>query len=269
MTDPLKLMCLLAHPDDESLGTGGVLAHYGAEGVETYVVTATRGQRGWRGVPTPDPGEEAYGRYRETELRAATAVLGVRELTLLDYVDGDLDLADPAEVQGLLARHLRRVRPQVVVTFGPDGAYGHPDHIAISQFAAGAIVLAADPQAAVPGGLPAHRVSKFYYMLDTRNFIAAYGQLFSEPVMQVDGLERRSPGWPDWMVTTTLDTDAHWRTVARAIGCHASQLVGFEDFAAKLEQHHTIILGRPNFYRAFSLVTAGRQLETDLFAGLR
>jgi len=269
MTDALKLMCLFAHPDDESLGTGGLLAKYSAEGVETYVVTATRGQRGWRGLPAPHPGEDAFGRYREAELRAATAALGVHELTVLDYVDGDLDQADPAEVQGLLARHLRRVRPQVVVTFGPDGSYGHPDHIAICQFATGATMLAADPHAAVEGGLPPHRVSKLYYMLDTVEFMAAYSAIFSEPVMPVDGLERRAPGWPDWMVTTAIDADAHWRTAARAITCHASQLVGFEDFAAKLEQHHALVLGCQTYYRAFSHVTAGRRRETDLFAGLR
>jgi LmbE family N-acetylglucosaminyl deacetylase len=269
MTEPLKLMCLFAHPDDESLGTGGILAKYSAEGVETYVVTATRGEYGWHGLPDPDPGPEAFGRYRETELRAATAVLGVRDLTVLDYVDGNLDQADPAEVQGLLAAQLRRVRPQVVVTFGPDGSYGHPDHIAICQFATGATVLAADPQAAVPGGWPAHRVSKLYYLMDTLELLALYNTMFPELVMHVDGVDRRGQGWADWMITTRIDADAHWRTAARAIACHASQIVGFENFEAQLAQNHTLLVGNQTYYRAFSFVNSGRQPETDLFAGLR
>ena len=71
-------------------------------------------------------------------------MLGVREVSLLDYHDQDLDRADSREAVGRVAAHLRRCRPDVVVTFGPDGAYGHPDHIAISQFTTAAIVAAAD-----------------------------------------------------------------------------------------------------------------------------
>src|SRR6187401_166300 len=126
-------MCVLAHPDDESLGNGGTLARYAAEGVETYLATATRGERGWNGPPDAYPGPEALGRTREAELRAAAAELGLREVSFLDYIDGDLDQADPAEAVGRIGAVLRRVRPHVVITFGPDGAYGHPDHIAICQ----------------------------------------------------------------------------------------------------------------------------------------
>src|SRR5579859_299068 len=116
--EPLRLMAILAHPDDESMGVGGVLAKYGAEGVETYLVTATRGEYGWQGVPAPDPGPDALGKLREQELMAAAKVLGLREVCLLDYIDGHLDDAPPAEVIAKLVGHLRRVRPQVVVTFG-------------------------------------------------------------------------------------------------------------------------------------------------------
>ena len=139
---PPKLMAVLAHPDDESLGMGATLAKYAAAGVEIFVVTATRGERGrYRGHArgsAEHPGPAALATMRETELRAAAAVLGVRELTLLDYHDGELDGADPREAASAIARHVRRIRPDVVVTFGPDGAYGHPDHIAISQFATAA-----------------------------------------------------------------------------------------------------------------------------------
>src|SRR5262245_48764454 len=127
----LRLMAVLAHPDDESLGFGGTLARYAAEGVETYLVTATRGEHGWFGDPAEYPGPEALGRIREAELQAAANVLKLCEIRFLDYIDGDLDKADPREAVAKIVGHLRRVRPDVVLTFDPNGAYGHPDHIAI------------------------------------------------------------------------------------------------------------------------------------------
>src|SRR6185369_14573015 len=144
MTAALRLMCVLAHPDDESLGTGGILAKYASEGVATYVVTATRGERGRFDDTGVSPGPAIVGRAREAELRAAAAALGVREVAFLDYLDAQLDRADPNEAVEKIAAHIRRVRPHVVVTFDPFGAYGHPDHIAISQFTTAAIVRAAD-----------------------------------------------------------------------------------------------------------------------------
>ena len=139
-----RLMAVLAHPDDESLGFGGTLARYSAEGVETYLVTATRGERGRFFSPDRKAEPAEVGCAREAELRAAAAVLGTREVFILGYPDGAVDQVDPAIAIGEIVRHIRRVRPHVVVTFGPDGAYGHPDHIAISQFTTAAVVCAAD-----------------------------------------------------------------------------------------------------------------------------
>src|SRR5262245_42839261 len=138
MSEPLRLMAVLAHPDDETLGFGGALAKYQSEDVETHVLTATRGQRGRFGDGTTHPGPEALGRIREAELRAAAKELRVHDVRLLDYMDGSLDQADPKEAVAGIAAHLRRVRPHVVVTFAQDGGYGHPDHIAICQFATAA-----------------------------------------------------------------------------------------------------------------------------------
>src|SRR5689334_17739845 len=126
MPEPLRLLAILAHPDDESLGNGGALARAAAEGVATYLLTATRGERGWPGDPAQYPGLEALGRIRTAELEAAAAVLGIREVAFLDYIDGDLDQADPQEAVAKIVRYIRRVRPQVILTFPPDGAYGHP-----------------------------------------------------------------------------------------------------------------------------------------------
>lgn len=142
----LRLMYVLAHPDDETLGGGGPLARYAAEGVGTYLVTATRGERGWWGPLAENPGLQAVGALREAELRCAAEALGLREVSLLDLIDGEVDQADPGPVIAAIARHIRRVRPQVVVTFGPEGVYGHPDHIAISQLATAAAVAAADAE---------------------------------------------------------------------------------------------------------------------------
>ena len=98
MADTLKLMAVLAHPDDESLGTGGILAKYAAEGVETFLVTATRGERGWVGDEHQHPDLEVLGQIREAELQAATEILGISSVDFLGYIDGELDQADPAEV---------------------------------------------------------------------------------------------------------------------------------------------------------------------------
>jgi LmbE family N-acetylglucosaminyl deacetylase len=92
-------------------------------------VTATRGERGRFGESGEKPPPDVVGRVREAELREAARVLGVREINFLGYHDGDL------EAVTRIAEHLRRVKPHVVITFGPEGAYGHPDHIAISHCA--------------------------------------------------------------------------------------------------------------------------------------
>lgn len=266
MSTQLKLMCVLAHPDDESLGTGGILAKYAAEGVETYLVTATRGERGWFGAEQDYPGPEALGRQREAELRAAAQVLGLQEIAFLDYRDGELDQADPAQVIGQIVTHLRRLRPQVVVTFDPAGAYGHPDHIAICQFTTAAVVAAADP--AFGDQQPPHRVYKLYYMAETEEKTAAYQAAFGELVMHVNGQARQAVSWPDWAITTRIDTLAYWQQVWQAVSCHQSQLPGYQALQNLPPEHHQNLWGSQTYYRLFSLVNGGRQPEQDLFEGL-
>jgi LmbE family N-acetylglucosaminyl deacetylase len=176
-------MLVAAHPDDETLGFGGVLARYASEGVETTLLTATRGQAGRFQGLRPDhpdhPGPAELGRRREGELRAAAQALGVGRVTLLDYQDQQLDRADPRDAVARIAAEIRTARPQVVMTFAPDGAYGHPDHIAISQFTTAAIVAAAD---ASFGRGPAHRVSKLYYLAWGERAFAAYQPAFKKLV---------------------------------------------------------------------------------------
>jgi len=269
MADSLKLMCILAHPDDESLGTGGILAKYGAEGVETCLITATRGERGWMGDEKDDPGLDALGRLRTAELEAATRVLGVRELIFLDYIDGDLDRAEAAEAIGKIATHVRRRRPHVVVTFDPFGAYGHPDHIAISQFTLAALVAAADPNYERANGAAPHRVAKLYYMADRKELMHAYQSVLGDITMDVDGVVRDAQSWEDWAITTRIDAAAYWRQVWRAAACHRSQLPGLAQMNELPEETHLTLWGYPTFYRAYSFVNGGRQVEQDLFEGLR
>src|SRR5690349_20553481 len=116
MAEPLRLMGIFPHPDDETFGVGGTFAHYAAQGVETSLLCATRGERGWGGPEAEYPGLEGLGKIREGELRAAAAALGIKELHFLDYIDGDLDQANPAEAISRIVPHIRRIRPQVVMT---------------------------------------------------------------------------------------------------------------------------------------------------------
>jgi LmbE family N-acetylglucosaminyl deacetylase len=270
-----RLMAVLAHPDDESLGVGGTLAKYASEGVEVFLLTATRGDGGrYRGHPREHhehPGPAALANIREMELRAAVSVLGVRELSLLDYRDQHLDRANPREAVGGIVKHLRRIRPDVVLTFGPDGAYGHPDHIAISQFTTAAIVASADSAFAVDGvdavG-PPHAVSKLYYIAWPDSTWAAYQAAFRKMVSTIDGHERQAMPWPDWAITTVIDTRDFWSTVWRAISCHESQVTAYERLKELSPEHHEALWGRQSFYRAFSTVNGGRTRETDLFEGI-
>jgi LmbE family N-acetylglucosaminyl deacetylase len=256
----LRLMCVLAHPDDESLGTGGTLAKYAAEGVDTYLVTATRGERGRFGDSGERPAPDVVGRTREAELMAAAKELGLREVELLGYPDGALDAVDPAKAQEAIAGHLRRVRPHVVITFGPEGAYGHPDHIATSQLATAAVVRAADREFAV---------SKLYYIAWSARTWSAYQAAVKKLTSTVDGVERQVTPSPDWAITTRIDTSAVWPTVWRAVQCHRTQMSVYKNLEHLPPEHHRSLWGAQEFYRAFSLVNGGRTRESDLFEGLR
>ena len=271
--EPLRLMAVLAHPDDESLGVGTTLARYAAEGVETHVVTATLGQAGRYSGIRPDetghPGAEGLGAIREGELREAVAALGVHGLTLLRFMDGRLDQADPLELSARVARCIREVRPHVVITFAPDGGYGHPDHIAISQATTAAIVGAAGAGDTPGDGPPPHAVSKLYWMAWTESIWHAYRSVFQTLGATVDGVARSVLPWPDWEITTELDTRAHWETAWSAVRCHASQIATYEKLRDLPAEDHEALWGRQTFYRVFSRVNGGRRRETDLFEGLR
>jgi LmbE family N-acetylglucosaminyl deacetylase len=273
-TNTQRLMAVLAHPDDESLGVGGTLAKYAAEGVDVFLLTATRGEAGrFRGLAADDhrhPGRAALAEIREAELRAAASQLGVKEAVVLGYPDLQLDRADPREIVAQIAAYLRCVRPDVIVTFGPDGAYGHPDHVAISQFTTAAVVAAADAAfrcASDPAARP-HSVTKLYYLAWPESTWTAYQAAIRKLSVTVDNVERQATPWPDWAITTAIDTRDVWPIVWRAVSCHESQLSSYERLRDLSPEHHRALWGRQSFYRVLSTVNGGRARESDLFEGI-
>ena len=264
-----RLLVSFAHPDDESMGMGGTLAKYAAQGVETYCLCASRGERGWFGPEEQNPGPEKLGQIRTQEMESAVRELGMAGLEFLDYIDGEVDQADPAEIIGKIVVHIRSIRPQVVVTFPPDGNYGHPDHIAIGQFTAAAIVCAADASYEDAERLPAYRVQKLYYMVDSENFINLVAPYMEDMSFPVDDQVRGEVPWKEWMVTTRIEMAEYCPTAWRAIQCHQSQLPSLGALAEMHEDAAAAVLAmQGTFYRAFSLVNGGRKLETDLFEGI-
>ncbi len=185
-----RLLGIFAHPDDESRIVGGTLAKYASEGVTISLVVATRGEVGSCGEP-PLCTPEELPQVREAELRDACAILGVHDLTILDYRDGTLADVDGDALTGQLVTAIRRVRPQVVLTFGPEGRTLHPDHIVIHETATAAFQLAADPHAYPEHGLPSFAATKLYYS--------------AIPDSQARATNWRFPSIPDDEVTVTLD----------------------------------------------------------------
>src|SRR5215471_12412073 len=127
-----RILAVFAHPDDEVFCCGGTLAKYVAGGAEATILTATRGEAGQirdASIAT----RATLGQVREAELRRAAACLGVQRVDVLDHIDGTLRDLDQEALADEVAAEIEAVDPDVVITFGADGAYGHPDHIAIGE----------------------------------------------------------------------------------------------------------------------------------------
>ncbi|GAB1820585.1 PIG-L family deacetylase [Herbidospora sp. RD11066] len=268
----LTLMAVHAHPDDEVMTTGGVFAHYAAQGVRTVLVTCTNGEQGDGpgGVKPGQPGhdEEAVAKLRLTELRESAAHLGISDVEPLGYRDSGMDGWDgnsherafanvPVdEAAERVAELMRKYRPQVVVTYDENGGYGHPDHIQAHRVAARAVELS---------GVPA----KFYYAATTLSSMqAAYDGMVAAgmDVSEWQGFEE----WctPDDKVNAVIDTSAYVGHKAKAIGAHASQ--GDSAFFLGLPpdtQH--LMFSEEAFTLVSSSVPAHDGVEDDLFHGLR
>lgn len=191
-----RLLCVLAHPDDEVFCAGGTLARAAAMGIETMVVSATRGEAGQiqdAGLAT----RSTLGQVREQELRQSTQHLGVHHTVCLDYGDGTLADVDPTRLVKDVTRIIRRFQPDTVITFGPDGAYGHPDHIAIGVATTEAVKIAGDARCFpehLAEGLTPYTPGCLYFSAFPRR-----QQLLSERLVQwLTALRQRFQGTADF-----------------------------------------------------------------------
>ena len=160
-----RLLCITAHPDDEAGAFGGTLSLYADRSVETSVICLTAGTAAKnRGSAQTD---EELAELRTAELLDSCKFLGVKHCEVLNYPDSKLDRASFYEVVGHLVLGIRRLRPHVVLTFGPDGGLtGHPDHAMAGAFATQAFEWAGRPDRypmQLEQGLKPHRAQKLYY----------------------------------------------------------------------------------------------------------
>ncbi len=269
---PLTLMAIFAHPDDEAFGVGGTLTKYAAQGVGVHLVTATRGEAG--GISDPALATPAnLPSVREQELRCACQAYGIEPPHFLGYTDGQMAIAHQGQAVGKVVRLLREIRPQVVITFGPDGIYGHYDHIAAHRWATIAIELAADPDCfpEKPGqACQPHQVSKVYYRVLLEEDVASMAQGGKRPAAMMDGVPFYMVGYKTREITTTIDVRDYAEAKLRGIRCHATQLGADDRFAqAPEEVLHEPMFSREHFILRNSTVGWPQGTETDLFAGLR
>lgn len=232
MSEAPTLLAVFAHPDDESLVLGGTLARYAAEGWRTALICATRGDWG----PISDETLADYsnlGSVREAELRAACEVLGVSWLRFLDIedacVEAVLGTPDETEILAKLVQAIRELRPALVITFGPDGLYGHPDHIAIGHLATQACRLAGD-QTAFPAQLlaggAAPQVPELFYATVPQGYYANLITALSENHLPTGlwGLSPERFGVASVELDMTLDITPFLVQKLAALRCHRTQL---------------------------------------------
>jgi LmbE family N-acetylglucosaminyl deacetylase len=198
---PGPILLVFAHPDDESSSVGGTTAKYTERGVSVDLICATRGEKGTR---LDVPPEVDISIVREAGLRAAAAVTGIREIYLLGYMDGCLEKVDTGEIASRILNIMRHVQPEIVITFGPDGISGHPDHKAISN----AATLAFDMSTEAGTG-----PRKLYYVTIPESVLTDLGGENANGVMTR----------PDDEVTAIIDISGHLDTKIRALQAHSSQ----------------------------------------------
>jgi LmbE family N-acetylglucosaminyl deacetylase len=274
-------MAVHAHPDDEAISTGGVLARYGDEGIRTVLVTCTDGACG-DGPDGVKPGEPGHDRekvvaVRTAELERSCQALGVDHLELLGYRDsgmmgwpqndapGSFWTTPIEEAAAKLAELLRRYEPQVVVTYDPNGFYGHPDHIQAHRITVAAVEMTDIP-------------AKLYYTAVPRSRLLEFGKRLQELGIEMpaagddgDGAEVTGPreewGTPDDEVTTWIDVAGEADRKFDSLEAHASQSDNIF-FLRMGRPAFKELMGSEMFMRVRDRTGAGLP-EEDLFAGLR
>ena len=245
----LRLLCVTAHPDDEAGGFGGSLLFYASRGVETHVLCLTPGQAATnRGGARSD---EELAAMRRAEFQASCRVLRIASGEVLDYPDARLDRVDFHAVVGELTERIRRIRPHVILTIGPEGAVtAHPDHSMASLLATLAYHWAGRSNRfpeQLQNGLKPHRAQKLYYATT----------LFSLP--------DRQPVSPA-PVTATIEIGSEFlEAKIRAFKQHTSQSPLFQLFEGMARKRGT----RELFHLAATTAPRQMQMETDLFEGVK
>ncbi len=274
------LLALFAHPDDEAFTCGGVLAQYAAAGAQVALVCATRGEAGQISDPslaTP----ETLGQVREAELRCACEQLGINDLTFLGYRDsgmaGTPDNGDPRayanapaeEVVPHLVGIIRRRRPRGIITFDPNGGYGHPDHLAIHRHTVEAFHAAADPTRYPEQG-PAWQTDRLFYTVLVHSFFEEMRQrlvALGADTSRFDEWRERGIGWPDEQVDVTCDVGDQIEAKRRAFRCHRTQINPESPFQRIPEAEMKQMIRQERFVLAWPKPEPGVHL-TDLFADL-
>ncbi len=273
-----------AHPDDESITSGGLFAWCAERGISTVLVTCTGGEVGEIVDPSMDVAavRPQLASLRERELRDACAILGIKHLELLGYRDsgmaGTPENAHPdafrrAAMKQAVARLVeivRRRRPEVVITYDDGGGYGHPDHIKAHRITVRAFSAAADPKFRPRAG-PPWQIKKLYYTALPRSRLKRLAQ-----EIRARGIKTRwsdvEPedlefGTPDELVTTTVDARRYADLKMKAMAAHKSQ-IDPEGWMLNIDRDlRREIWGWESFIRARSLVDAPLP-ETDVFAGI-
>ena len=273
MSERLTLVAIYAHPDDEAFGTGGTLTRYAHEGVDVHLITATLGEVGQ--VASPDMTlTQPISVVREQELRCACQHYGIKGLHLLGYVDGQTTVVPQGTAVYKIVKLLRELRPQVVISFGPDGIYGHFDHLAVHRWATAAVQLAGQADCWPKAG-PCHTVAKFYHRALAEEQVARMEKLVGRSYLLMDGVPFPYAGHPMEKITTVIDVRDYAETKLKGIRCHTSQLALDNPYRQATSKD---IATDPMFWQeTFILaqcqpglrpVIAADRKEDDLFAGL-
>ena len=282
--EPLCLLCVHAHPDDEASKGAGTVAKYHGEGVHTVLVCATGGEEGDILNPAMEKPEvrDNIHEVRLEELRRSVEIIGYDELVMLGYRDSgmpDSDAnkdprcfaqADLDEAVGRLVEVVRRVRPQVIVTYNEDQqGYPHPDHIRVHDISVAAWDAAADPSRYPELG-PPWQISKMYYSVWSRARIVAMHEKFLEL-----GLE--SPFDDRWLqrpsqeqsITTSIDIADYADVRRQALLAHATQIDPTSPFWFGLPPEIARTIHPYDDYMLARSLVPTETPEDDLFAGVR
>lgn len=276
MAKKLTLAAIVAHPDDEAFGTGGTLTKYANEGVDVHLIVATRGEAGRAVNPNIEP-THPISLLREQELRCACRHFGINHLHLLGYMDGQTAMVPPGEAVYKLVSLLRSIKPQVVLSFGPEGIYGHFDHLVVHRWATAAVDLAADANW-WPDVEPVHQVDKFYHRAMPQQQVDQMQESSGRAAVFMDGIPFPFTGYPKDKITTVIDTRHYTQAKLNGIRCYISQInpdmMPFlqDDFDPTTNPwfwQETFILAQTRPGLSYVPGSGPDNKEIDLFAGVR